>query len=470
MGDANGAAGRMGGIAPEWHCRDWTGFSHGPSVLRELMLHAAFARNLIVNTLSSNYYTISDGSRRVAFWAYTPDTTSYVALRLSHSKAMTRQLLQRTGLNVPEGRVFSPASRKAAVAFARKLGFPVVVKPIHGSGGKGVTANIRDDAHFEFAWTLAVKSAPQANIIVEKHIPGSDYRLVVVGDHMVAASLRIPASIEGDGCSSIAELFRKRNAARQANPYLAGKEFAMTPGMERNMTQLGLDRSSVLESGRRLTLDTVANTGRGECVDMTEVAHPDFHGIAVRIAQTFPRIEFLGIDLIAEDLGAPAAEQNWGVCEVNTGPALGMQHFPVSGTPRDAAGMLMEHMFPGARLTPRDEFRGIRVTMSGAVRDIGFEKDIWKRSHLRSLSGWVWGAAADRIEAEFFGPPRAVESIQRYCRKGLPHATVSTFSFAPLEHPPATGFRIIDEPPRLATPRHEHANGGAEAMNRTRAG
>jgi D-alanine-D-alanine ligase-like ATP-grasp enzyme/acylphosphatase len=412
-------------IAPEWRGAEWSAFARGTAVLKELFIHAAFVRDLSIEFIGESYFLITDGQREVSFWLAQPETVTLVARHIAHSKQLSKVLLSRADVRVPQGKLLQRNKRLSALEYAKRIGFPVVVKPDFGSGGEGVTAGIADDAAFSFAWKAARKAAPDADIVVEKHIPGRDFRLLVVGGELVATSLRVPATIEGDGTTTIEGLFEKRNEARQSNPYLAGKPFAMTPQMERNLRESGMSLATVLGAGQELQLDTVANTGRGECIDVTEEVHPGFYPIAARAARVLPRAIHVGIDLIASDISLAPEAQEWGVCEINTTPGLGMHHFPIAGKPRDTAGLVIELLFPGRRICPRSEFRSVRTVLTGAVISPNFHRWLWKRANIRGLGGWVRNIEDGRAEAVFAGPPRAVESMLSQCRRGLPPSTVA---------------------------------------------
>src|SRR5690606_1039023 len=118
--------------------------------------------------------------------------------------------------------------------------------------------------------------------------------------------------------------------------------------MRRNLHRAGLSEESIVEAGRRIELHSVANIGiGGEAVDVTDRVHPAWADIAVRARRAVLDAWHAGIDLIAADISRPPDEQAWCIIEVNTNPDLGLHHFPMSGTPRDVAGILVESLFPG---------------------------------------------------------------------------------------------------------------------------
>ncbi|WP_274631320.1 acylphosphatase [Arvimicrobium flavum] len=370
-----------------------------------MIKHAAFVRNLHVERISVKAYRVSDSHRVVSFWGPIPDTTSLVARRVANSKNVTKQVLQGAGLNVPNGSVFDQDQEDRAWTFVTEIGGPVVVKPTHGSGGRGVTSNIQDRDHFSLAWKVA-RSAKRKPVIVEQHISGNDFRLFVIGDHLRAAIQRVPAYVEGDGQTSIAGLVEKKNQARKAIPYVGAKPIKFTPAILHNLEARGLSTDSVLTSGERLYLHLVANIGGGgESIDVTGTVHPDFADIAVRARKALPSAIHCGVDLLAEDITRSPGEQRWAICEVNSVPDIAMHHFPISGTPRDVAGELIEHLFPGNRLMEERLWRKVRVEVVGQVTNVGFRQWFRRTARLRGLTGWVRNVAEDKLEAVICGPP-----------------------------------------------------------------
>ena len=195
--------------ARKWSPRSMRSFKIGYSVNAQVIRHAAFVRNLNVERLSVEGYRISDGRRIVSFCGPTPDTTSLVARLFSNAKDITKEMLRGAGLSVPDGELFAQHQEDEAWTFATALGVPVVVKPTHGSGGVGVTSDIKSRDHFSLAWKVA-RDAKTKPIIVEEHICGLDFRLFVIGNHVRAAVWRVPAYVEGDGKTSVEGLIETR--------------------------------------------------------------------------------------------------------------------------------------------------------------------------------------------------------------------------------------------------------------------
>jgi D-alanine-D-alanine ligase-like ATP-grasp enzyme/acylphosphatase len=411
--------------ARRWSPRSTRSFEIGYSVHAQVIRHAAFVRNLSVERISLTAYRISDSHHIVSFWGPTPDTTSLVACLISNAKNITKEVLRGAGLSVPDGALFRQNQEDKAWTFATVIGLPVVVKSTHGSGGIGVTSNIKDRDHFSLAWKVA-RDARKNPILVEKHIHGNDFRLFIIGNHLRAAVWRVPAYIDGDGRTPVEGLIEIKNKARSATPYLGAKPIRLTSMILRNLEDHGLSPASILPAGQRLYLHLVANIGGGgESVDVTETVHPDFAEIAVRACKALPSTIHCGIDLLAEDITQPACQQTWAICEVNTCPDIAMHHFPAAGMPRDVAGDLIEHLFPGSHLMEELLWRKARVEVAGEVTGVGFRQWLRGIAGLRGITGWVRNVAEGRVEAVLCGSPRAVENAISLCRSGPSRAKPS---------------------------------------------
>ena len=428
--------------ARKWSPRSMRSFKIGYSVNAQVIRHAAFVRNLNVERLSVEGYRISDGRRIVSFCGPTPDTTSLVARLFSNAKDITKEMLRGAGLSVPDGGLFAPHQEDEAWTFATALGVPVVVKPTHGSGGVGVTSDIKSRDHFSLAWKVA-RDAKTKPIIVEEHICGLDFRLFVIGNHVRAAVWRVPAYVEGDGKTPVEGLIGNKNQARRANPLLGAKPIRLTSMILRNLEDQRLGPTSVLPEGQRVYLHLVANLGGGgESVDVTEIIHPDFAEIAVRACRTLPGAHHCGIDLLAEDITRPACQQTWAICEVNTCPEIAVHHFPAVGMPRDAAGDLIEHLFPGSHLLEERLWRKACIEIVGEVTGVGFRKWLRRVANLRGITGWVRNVAERQVEAVLCGPPHAVENAISRCRIGPGRAKPSEVTVSEYDGAISSRFTI----------------------------
>ena len=148
------------------------------------------------------------GSKQRRIQAAEVDRTSAIAEAIAQDKALTKKLLRAAGVPVPEGRAVRSADD--AWTAAQDIGLPVVVKPLDGNQGKGVTVNLRGEDEIKRAYDVALGF--RDDILVERYLPGGDYRLLVVGNKLVAAARREPPNVRGDGMLTVRQLVEQVNA------------------------------------------------------------------------------------------------------------------------------------------------------------------------------------------------------------------------------------------------------------------
>jgi cyanophycin synthetase len=272
--------------------------------------------------------------------------TSFVATELASDKNMTKKLLDESGVPVPRGVVVRDAEE--AVRAAKRLGYPLVVKPLDGNHGRGVTIDITGEDQLRFGFNAAQAQAKTKDVIVEQFFPGNDHRILVVNGKMVAVAERIPAQVTGDGVSTIRQLVEEVNKdPRRGN----GHENVMTrikidALVEEYLGRSGLTPDSIPEAEQVVPLRATANLSTGgTAVDRTNEIHPDNAEIARRAAMVIG-LDVCGVDFVCPDISCSVRETGGGVIEVNAAPGLRMHIEPSEGAPRDVAKPIIEMLFP----------------------------------------------------------------------------------------------------------------------------
>ncbi|HEY0086433.1 MAG TPA: cyanophycin synthetase [Allosphingosinicella sp.] len=272
--------------------------------------------------------------------------TSFVATELASDKNMTKKLLDESGVPVPRGVVVRDADE--AVRAAKRLGYPLVVKPLDGNHGRGVTIGITSDDQLRFGFAAAQAQAKTKDVIVEQFFPGNDHRILVVGGKMIAVAERIPAQVRGDGVSTIRQLVEEVNKdPRRGN----GHENVMTrikidALVEEYLGRSGLTPDSIPEAELVVPLRATANLSTGgTAVDRTNEIHPDNADIARRAALVIG-LDVCGVDFVCPDISRSVRETGGGVIELNAAPGLRMHIEPSEGAPRDVAKPIIEMLFP----------------------------------------------------------------------------------------------------------------------------
>ncbi|NJP12637.1 MAG: cyanophycin synthetase [Leptolyngbyaceae cyanobacterium RU_5_1] len=288
------------------------------------------------------------GKKQIRGVATTFDCDSHIDSDFTMYKDDCKAFLSTLGFPVPKGSIVT--SLEEALAAARRIDYPVAVKPVIGHKGEGVTADVRTLQDLEAAYDRAVEAIAEeqpVRIIVEKSISGKDYRLLCVNGRFVAAVERRPASVEGDGDSTIAELIERENRsrARSDTPTSPMGKIKRDEAMELYLQEQGLSLDSVLSKGREIRLRKVANLSAGGLgVDATQQVHPDTIILAQDIAQHF-RLTCLGIDVIAEDISDSWKENDFGILEINAAPGIYMHLNPAIGESVDVTSRILETFF-----------------------------------------------------------------------------------------------------------------------------
>lgn len=288
------------------------------------------------------------GKNQIRGVATTFDSDSHLDSDFTTRKDDCKTFLSTLGFPVPKGDIV--VSREEALAAAREIGYPVAVKPVVGHKGIGVTADVRDAEELKSAFGRALKAIAEeqpTQVIVEKSISGADFRLLCVNGRFVAATERRPASIVGDGSSTIAELIKRENRkpARMDTPTSPLSKIQCDEAMEMYLDEQSLSLDSVIEKERTVYLRKVANlSAGGVSIDATRTLHPDNIILAQDIAQHF-RLTCLGIDVIARNLAKSWKSGDFGIIEINAAPGIFMHLNPAVGESVDVPSNILETFF-----------------------------------------------------------------------------------------------------------------------------
>lgn len=288
------------------------------------------------------------GKKQVRGVATTFDSDSHLDSDFTTRKDDCKAFLSTLGFPVPGGDIV--VTEREALQVAREIGYPVAVKPVSGHKGIGVTADVQNEEELRFAFSRALDAIEEnqpVRIIVEKSIKGADFRLLCVNGRFVAATERRPASVVGDGYSTIEELIERENRkpARWDTPTSAMSKIQCDDAMKLYLKEQGLSMDSAIEAGRTVYLRKVANlSAGGMSIDATRTVHPDNIILAQDIAQHF-RLVCLGIDVIAQNLSQSWKSGNFAILEINAAPGVYMHLRPAVGESVDVPSHILETFF-----------------------------------------------------------------------------------------------------------------------------
>ncbi|HEY7427285.1 MAG TPA: cyanophycin synthetase [Gemmataceae bacterium] len=314
----------------------------GPSTAA--IVRAARRRGIPVRRLNNgSLVQLGHGSWQRRICTAETDATSAIAETIAQDKQLTRALLNAIGVPVPEGRPVADADD--AWAAAEEIGVPVVVKPQYGNHGRGVATNLSMREQVVHAYAAAREEG--SSILVESYIPGSDYRMLVIGGRLVAAALREPAHVVGDGRSTIAQLVAEVNRdPRRSDGHATVLSFITLDAVGLAvLAEQGCTPDSVPPAGRRVLIRRNGNLSTGgTATDVTDLVHPETADRAVEAARAVG-LDIAGVDVVAVDISRPLEEQRGAVVEVNAGPGLRMHLEPSAGSPRPVGEAIVAMLF-----------------------------------------------------------------------------------------------------------------------------
>ncbi|GAB2815866.1 cyanophycin synthetase [Comamonas piscis] len=314
----------------------------GPST--GAIVDAAVARGIPFRRLTSgSLVQLGWGSKARRFQAAEIDSTSAVAESIAQDKDLTKRLLHAAGVPVPMGRPVADVDEAWEVAL--EVGLPVVVKPQDGNQGKGVVVNITTREGLDAAYKTASEFGDE--IMVERFLPGHDFRLLVVGGQLVAAARREPPQVLGDGQHTIRELVNlvNQDPRRGTGHGTALTKIRLDDIAISRIASEGMTPDSVPGQGQRVVLRNNANLSTGgSATDVTDDVHPEIAARAIEAAQTIG-LHICGVDVVCETMLKPLEEQSGGIVEVNAAPGLRMHLAPSFGKPRHVGVPMVDEMF-----------------------------------------------------------------------------------------------------------------------------
>jgi cyanophycin synthetase len=293
-------------------------------------------------TEDANLFQLGWGAKQKRLQATTTSDTSFVAVKIASDKQLTKALLQEAGVPVPRGEVVG--SLEQALAVAQSLAGPVTVKPLDANQGKGVTVDCRTPDDVTRAFAFARKYGRR--VIVERFIEGRDYRVLVAGGVVAAASLRRPAQVTGDGRHTIAQLVEIANGdPRRGDGHgSALTSISLDAHAEDVLRGQGYLPDSVPQHGVAVLLRGNANLSTGGTAeDVTGLLPESTRRLCVRAAAKVG-LDVAGIDIVCHDIARPLLEQGGAVIEVNAAPGIRMHQYPGNGEARDAGAAILDSL------------------------------------------------------------------------------------------------------------------------------
>jgi len=316
----------------------------GPST--QNIVDAAIKRNIPWRRLYKNSSIIyfGQGIYQKNVQATITNQTSYFGVQLAGDKDRTKQLLKSFYIPVPEGMIASNLEELNSTSSL--LNFPLVIKPINGNQGKGVTVNIQNNFDLNNAFILAKEFADE--VIVERFIDGNDFRILVINFKVVAVAERTPAHIIADGKHTIRKLidFENENPLRGDGHINFLSKIIIDDDLESMLSKYNFTLDTVPPMDKIVFLKSTSNLSTGgTSKNVTNIIHHATILMAEKISRIIG-LDICGIDIIANDISKPFTHGNGAVLEVNAAPGFRMHTHPLEGESINVGDKVIEYLYP----------------------------------------------------------------------------------------------------------------------------
>lgn len=392
--------------------------------------------------------THPDEDESFAYRGYDASEHSLPVTAIAGDKYTTHQLGQRHGFPVPEAYAFASGDLKAIEVKAEELGYPVVVKPRTGSRGLAITTNIATPEGLRSGVeTIENSEFGEHGVLLERHIAGSDYRILATGEKSLSIVRRDPAHVIGDGSSTITELVLAANATRSVNPNMRANPIRLGQPLIDHLATQDLTVDSVPALEERVQLVGVANISQGgTSTEVTDETDQSILDLAQKICAelNFP---LLGLDFLIPDHRQPVDDQDIVLLEINSAPNL-LHPYPTYGSGRDIFLADLRNFIRSRGLQQPEVRDNVTLAMEieGTVQRVGYREWMRRTAEVLGVTGWVSNCPdPNKVEAVVSGPATEVAWLTRLAIDGSPKAFPNEVTTRPHNQPVDTGFEIRTE-------------------------
>lgn len=282
---------------------------------------------------SNNYFQLTHSGRSIICRESLCELTSAVAMSRCADKSVTHNLLKPLNISLPDQHIVNKSDDDYKFLQKHKH---IAVKPADGEQGQGISLLVRSNAELE----LAIKKAKKISkkVVLEEFVEGDDLRILVINFEMVAAAIRKPAGIVGDGKHSVKELIQKQSRRREMATE-GESTIPLDDETKRTIFNAGYTYDDILETGKKLQVRKTANLHTGGTIhDVTAKLHPDLAQEAIKIARTI-NIPVVGIDFMVKSV----EKSEYYFIEANERPGL------ANHEPQPTAAKFIDMLFPNTK-------------------------------------------------------------------------------------------------------------------------
>ena len=274
--------------------------------------------------------------------------TSATASEAVENKALTKSLLSRKKINVVKGRLFNrDCDINEIYRYAKKIGYPVVVKKFDGAHGCLIFLGIKDRKRLRESVGQVFKK--DKYVLIEKEFKGKEFRFIASHDKVFAVTNRDPANVIGDGIHNIKELIKIKNSdpnrgKKNEKPLT---EIKIDKVVKQNLDEQKISLDYIPHKYKKIYLRKESNISTGgDSIDVTDIVHPELKKIAVRAVKAIPGLAYAGVDLMTnKNISKKPTKNSYIIIELNSSPGIYPQHFPYQGKPRNVAKGVIDILF-----------------------------------------------------------------------------------------------------------------------------
>lgn len=315
---------------------------------QRLLILEMQSRGINVDIIYKNIELIKAEYGKHIEWILDRDSsiTPYSVSIICGDKYITKKILERNGISVPKGEKFLPNEWELSVLYARKIGFPVVVKPVFGSHGDNIYMDVENEIELKYIVKNTFADKLKTAFIIEKQFDGKEYRVFLTKEGKYAVLHREPAHVIGDGKHSISNLIRIENEKRKERINCLCP-IAVDEITESYMKKNNISMEDVPNENEKIYLRHNSNVAKGGlCIDYTDKVHSSVIENCKKILNTFSGLSYVGIDYMSKDIASNQTTDMYNIVEVNTVPGIHMHMKPSEGKTRNVAKYMVDMIFP----------------------------------------------------------------------------------------------------------------------------
>ena len=278
---------------------------------------------------------------------------------LAGNKGITKKILQDNGISVPIGETFNSNKIDYILEAFKILDCPVVIKPVFGSHGYDVYANLKTEKEVIDSIKKIIKNKGNTTILIEEYFKAKEYRVFITKNKDYAVLHRDPAHIFGNGINTIKELIEIENYKRMHPRKNALCEILVDEELYNYINKSGLNMNTIPKNGEKVYLRENSNVAMGGvCEDYTDIVHPSVIDIGMKVLSSFPGLPYVGIDFMTNSIDQKQNDESYRIIEINTIPGIHMHFRPAIGKPQNIAKYIVDLIYPETKeKSEKDEIK-----------------------------------------------------------------------------------------------------------------